>query len=115
MKIATIFSVVVLSSASAQADDTKREKFLSLFEVTSAAVICNEKSYVIRCYGYTQGNCFERANPIAKDCVASNSASLPESLDRAEVRKFSDLAGKCIEDKVRVEFQLPPNDSQCQK
>jgi hypothetical protein len=110
---ARLFPITALICSSVLADEPRKEKFLSLFEATSAAVICSEKSYLIRCYGHTQGNCFERVNPIAKECVRANSEVLPNGLDRDMVGTFSNVVGKCIEEKVRGEFKLPPDDSQC--
>ena len=107
--------LTVLASNSSIAQEMPKEKFLTLFEASSTGVICSEKSYLIRCYGFSPGDCFERTSPIAKTCAHEKAALLPDVLDKVTAIELAKSIGACIENGVRREFKLPANDQQCQK
>jgi hypothetical protein len=106
-------ALLLLASNCVIAQEIQKEKFLTLFEASSTGVICSDKSYLIRCYGFSPGDCFERTSIIAKACARENTALLPDTLDRVTAIELSNSIGACIEANVRREFKLPPNDQQC--
>ena len=108
-------ALILLASNCSIAQEIPKEKFLTLFQASSTGVICSDKSYLIRCYGFSPGDCFERTSIIAKACARENAAQLPDILDRVTAMELSKSIGACIEDGVRIEFKLPANDQQCKK
>jgi hypothetical protein len=113
LRLCVAFAAFISNYSIAQ--EIPKEKFLTLFEATATGVICGNKSYLIRCYGIAPGICFERTSLIAKACSHEKTNPLPDILDSTTTVDLGKSIGACIEDGVRKEFKLPPNDQQCEK